>query len=857
MEWLQNTFQENSLLLILTIVLALSWIFMLKGMLKKSEDASSRAIQDLLERSQDLFFAYEPDGKMKSCNQAMVDLTGYKTAEFLKLNIDRWAAPEHKNRVQSLPAQLIEKKGMISHELNVFTKDQKRIRLEIWSHPVLQGGNLSLIQNLARASADGGKSSKRSQERKEKLLEISQEISRNLIQCDDSGIHEMVEVSIDLILKSCQFDRFTLFLIEGSKDQILRTVEKQSKEAANYKQSSIVPFRQVPWLSGRMLKGDQFSVLNVDDLPVEAISDQQYLKSRSTISGVYAPVFRNENPIAYIELSKRSTTAALSDWTQSEMGIISNLGLIIKTALDRVHHQSDREMRETLLETMNDTAPVAFYVAHRQTGQILYFNHRFCEIWRMEHLAGQMFRGELRHQETIKRCQGYLSKEEDWPSIVTEQKSLSWYQEKEAPLKDGRTVRCLASEVREIESNEYLGDLYMFEDVTDRLSLSEQLRQSQKMESVGQLAAGVAHDFNNILTIIHGHTGMLIAKKQLQAEIIDPVQQIADAATRATELTRQLLAFSRKQEMRPKTLDLNDVIHKLSKMLKRVVFGFSIDIDFEYGSELACVEGDTGMIEQILLNLTVNARDAMDGGGKLKIRTCLKEIDAAHAARIPDAKAGSFICLAVTDTGCGMSAETQRKIFEPFFTTKGPGKGTGLGLSTVYGIVKQHQGWLEVDSELGKGTTFSVLLPASSNALEKVVVEEAVSAVSLAGSETILILEDELILLELAQDILREYGYTMLPATSSEEALEIWKDKSNEVDLLLTDIVMPSGLSGRELAEKLVQEKPSLKVIFASGYTAETAIEGLTLEEGLNFLAKPYTPQHLIKTVRNRLETPV
>ena len=204
-----------------------------------------------------------------------------------------------------------------------------------------------------------------------------------------------------------------------------------------------------------------------------------------------------------------------------------------------------------------------------------------------------------------------------------------------------------------------------------------------------------------------------------------------------------------------------------------------------------------------------------------------------------------------------MSAETQRKIFEPFFTTKGPGKGTGLGLSTVYGIVKQHQGWLEVDSELGKGTTFSVLLPASENSVLSVVVEEAVSAASLAGSETILILEDELILLELAQDILREYGYTMLPATSSEEALEIWKEKSEEVDLLLTDIVMPSGLSGRELADKLVQEKPNLKVIFASGYTAETAIEGLTLEEGLNFLAKPYTPQNLIKTVRNRLETPV
>ncbi len=845
--------------MVLTIILALSWIYILKGMLKKSEADTGKAIQDLLERSQDLFFSYEPSGKLVSCNQAVLDLTGFRSEEFVRMDISRWAAPEHKNRVQSLPNQLMEKKGMVSHELNILTKDQKRIRLEIWSHPLIAGGKLSLIQNLARTSGtESSKSSRKSQERREKLQELFQEISRNLIQCEDSGIHELVESSLDSILKPCQFDRFTLFQIIESQERLIRSIEKHQGEAATYKQNVVIPFKQVPWLSGKMLKGERFTILNVDDLPVEAIADQQYLKSRATASSLYAPIYQHGQVVAFIELSKATQTTALADWSQAEMMIISNLGLIIKTALERVHQQSESEARETLLETMNDTAPVAFYVAHRETGQILYFNHRFCEIWRMEHLAGKMYRGELKHSDALQRCKGFLKDEHQWPKVESsENRGQFLYRETEALLNDGRTIRCMTSEVREIDTSDYLGDLFMFEDVTERLSLSEQLRQSQKMESVGQLAAGVAHDFNNILTIIHGHTGMLIAKKQLSPELSDPVQQIADAATRATELTRQLLAFSRKQEMRPKTLDLNDVIVKLSKMLKRVVFGFSIEIDFAYADQLACVEGDTGMIEQILLNLTVNARDAMDGGGSLKIRTEMFEVDGEHASRNPDAKAGSYVCLRVTDTGCGMSQETQRKIFEPFFTTKGPGKGTGLGLSTVYGIVKQHQGWIEVDSEIGKGTTFSVLLPASSNTLETSAAEESTSSVSLAGSETILILEDEFILLELAQDILREYGYKLLPATSSEEALEIWKEKSEEIDLLLTDIVMPTGLSGRELADKLIQEKPDLKVIFASGFTAETAIEGLTLEEGLNFLAKPYTPENLIKTVRNRLETPV
>ncbi len=392
------------------------------------------------------------------------------------------------------------------------------------------------------------------------------------------------------------------------------------------------------------------------------------------------------------------------------------------------------------------------------------------------------------------------------------------------------------------------------DDITDRLSLEEQLRQSQKMESVGQLAAGVAHDFNNMLTIIQGHSSALLAKPTLPPEVQDPLQAVYFAAERAAGLTRQLLMFSRKNVIQPDLLDLREVVGNMSKMLGRLL-GETIQLDFQPPPDLPAVEGDVGMIEQVIMNLAVNARDAMPQGGRLTIKIDTLTIDSDYVKSHADAHAGQFVRLRVTDTGIGMDALTLHRIFEPFFTTKEVGKGTGLGLATVYGIVKQHEGWVEVTSEPNKGAAFDVFFPASERNLapkqEAPVLPESELS---GGTESILIVEDEPILREMARDILSGYGYRIFEASSGREALDTWQQKSDEIDLLLTDMVMPEGISGAELARQLVVNHPRLKIIFTSGYTANEVNTRLLVKMKARYLQKPYTQADLAKTVRECLD---
>jgi signal transduction histidine kinase/ActR/RegA family two-component response regulator len=393
------------------------------------------------------------------------------------------------------------------------------------------------------------------------------------------------------------------------------------------------------------------------------------------------------------------------------------------------------------------------------------------------------------------------------------------------------------------------------EDITDRLSLEAQLRQSQKMESIGQLAAGVAHDFNNMLTVIQGHSGMVLSKANLPPGLFDCAQAIYFAAERAASLTRQLLMFSRKNVMQPKPLDLRAIIGNLSKMLKRVL-GETISLDFNPLPELPLVQADIGMIEQVIMNLVVNARDAMPNGGTLTISAHPVEIRAAYVQTHPEARVGPFVCLRVSDTGCGMDAATLGRIFEPFFTTKDVGKGTGLGLATVYGIVKQHEGWIEVTSEVGNGSTFDVFLPASSEPLKVASPESPLVAPVRGGQETILVVEDEPVLRDMARLILQDCGYRVLEAGSGAEALQVWERQAKAIDLVLTDMVMPGGMSGRELAARLFANHPPLKVIFTSGYNVEEAKTDFFRRGGGVFLQKPYTRTDLAKVVREALDKP-
>jgi len=393
------------------------------------------------------------------------------------------------------------------------------------------------------------------------------------------------------------------------------------------------------------------------------------------------------------------------------------------------------------------------------------------------------------------------------------------------------------------------------ENITERLSLEAQLRQSQKMESIGQLAAGVAHDFNNMLTIIQGHSGMLLAKAAQKAELLDSAQAIYFAAERAANLTRQLLMFSRKNLMQPKPVDLREAVTHLGKMLQRLL-GETIKLEFLPPRELPLVHADVGMVEQVIMNLAVNARDAMPKGGTLTISTSPVEISEAYVHTHPEAHLGSFVCLRVSDTGCGMDAYTISRIFEPFFTTKEVGKGTGLGLATVYGIMKQHEGWIDVASEPGKGSTFSVFFPASAESADLKPVGHDTGLEVRGGRETILIVEDEPVLRDLAHVILQECGYSILEAGSGREALGVWERHSESIDLLLTDMVMPEGISGMDLAQRLLSANPKLKVIFASGYSMEEVDTAFVRKGGACFLQKPYTHVTLAKAVRQCLDAP-
>jgi CheY-like chemotaxis protein len=378
-----------------------------------------------------------------------------------------------------------------------------------------------------------------------------------------------------------------------------------------------------------------------------------------------------------------------------------------------------------------------------------------------------------------------------------------------------------------------------------------QLRQAVKMEAVGRLAGGVAHDFNNILTAITGYSELALMNLDPLDPVRHDVKDILAAAERATSLTHQLLAFSRKQVLHPQRLDLNQVVANLDKMLRRII-GEDIDLVTILGPELGAVMADPGQIEQVIMNLVVNARDAMPQGGNLTIETANADLDEAYARKRVQVQPGPYVMLAVSDTGVGLDRDSLDRIFEPFFTTKEAGKGTGLGLATVYGIVKQSGGYVGVYSEVGHGTTFKIYLPR---------LEEAAGAGPPAagtaelrrGRETLLLVEDADLLRGLAREVLERAGYMVLEARNGAEALQVHQQHEGPIHLLLTDVVMP-GMNGRELAEQLAPLEPEMKVLYMSGYTDDTIVQHGVLEPGVAFLQKPFSPAALTRKVREVLE---
>ncbi len=503
---------------------------------------------------------------------------------------------------------------------------------------------------------------------------------------------------------------------------------------------------------------------------------------------------------------------------------------------------SERARLETVLQQM----PAGVIMAEAPSGKLVMINGRVESIFRGPFRIGGGIKDYFQYQAF--RPNGRPYRPEEHPLARTIQSGeVITDEEMEIVRADGTRAAVLVSSapIRNPEGT-ILAAALTLHDVTERTQLEHQLRQAQKMEAMGRLAGGVAHDFNNLLTVIGGYGQMVRDALDAKSPLRRDIEAILEASDRASTLTRQLLTFSRRQMVEPRVLDLNRNISRISRMLRRVIRE-DIELVTLLKADPARIKADPAQIEQVLLNVAVNAKDAMPKGGKLTVETAY--VDVAEEATAPDGlKPGQYVALSMTDTGTGMDAETQSHLFEPFFTTKSKGKGTGLGLSTVYGIVKQNGGEIVIASELGRGTTVRIYFPLAE---ERVKAGGAGSRrpAALPGTETVLVVEDDAEVRKLAAEMLSRQGYTVLEAASGPEALRVWRQHASSIDLLLTDVVMPS-MAGPELAAQLTAERTGLKVLYMSGYPEEVmAKHGLSVSES-TFLHKPFTSDALIHSVR-------
>jgi signal transduction histidine kinase/DNA-binding response OmpR family regulator len=660
----------------------------------------------------------------------------------------------------------------------------------------------------------------------------------------DVGLALTRRDSLQAILDSCASAMVTHL---GAAVAEISTLEPEAKAferqalaiSANPKQqASSPPARPLPTKLdlGWIVEGRPVLIRHV--LNDERIPDQEWIKREKITSYAAYPLFLESKLVGLMSIY---TSHLLTEQIGQEMGSVAyGIALCIERkrseeALDasETKYRCERKMAENAIQKLAafprvNPNPVLEFASD---GTLTYANDAARELaqslGKQDVLATLPPNAATMARDCLATGQKLLRQE-----LKIEKRTISW---SFFPIAGSQVVHCYGN------------------DITEVLSLEAQFRHAQKLESVGQMAAGIAHDFNNVLTVIQGYSESLLLRCSEDRETTAAVKQIADSARRAAALTRQLLMFSRKQVIQPRILGLNTILRDFTAMLRRLL-GEDVVLQAEYTEDLPSIEADRGMLEQIVMNLAVNARDAMPKGGTLFIGTGTVTIGPDYVSHHPDSRAGDFICMTVTDTGSGMDQKTLDRIFEPFFSTKAVGKGTGLGLATVYGIVKQHLGWIEVLSEVGRGTTFKIYFPPSAIDEEEIVTQPLADPQAVRGrNEIILLVEDEPVVRELVSEVLQQYEYRVLEASSGVEALRVWDEHDGQIDLLLTDMVMPEGMTGRELASQLKKRKPELKVIYTSGYSPE--MMGTSFGQGDTvFLPKPYLPPQLAHMVRQSLD---
>lgn len=762
---------------------------------KRSEEAlreSEDRYRDLVEHSNDLICTHDLEGRMLSVNQTAAKVLGYDRDALLGRNIREALLPEFRDQFENYITE-IQKNGIARGLMTVQTRTGEKRVWEYTNTLRIEGVDVPIVRGMAHDVTEQRRAEEALRESEERYRVVAETATDVIITIDENSTilfaNGTVERMFGYAVSELLGKQITMLMPE-----YLRHVHKAA--VSRYVQTSQ---KHTNWesveLTGLHKSGQE--------IPLE-ISLGEFSKN-----------------------GRRFFTGIARDMTERKR---------FEEALQR-----EKEYTEHII-----SAAPTLIVGIAPDGATTFINHAITRVtgygpeeivgqnWWRTHYPGAEYRQVDQLFEEFKQGRAVVNYEMTLTTKSGSKRTVSWN-----------------SVNRSNKQGEIIEIIGIGADVTERRELEDQLRQSQKMEAVGQLAGGVAHDFNNLLTVIIGYSDLLLSELGRSEPPRLKVEEIKKAGERAASLTRQLLAFSRRQVLQPKVLNLNAIVADVEKMLRRLI-GEDIDLLTVLEPSLNQIKADPGQIEQVILNLVVNARDAMPQGGKLTIETANVYLDNKYARKHMSIQPGHYVMLVVSDTGCGMNAETQARMFEPFFTTKEQGKGTGLGLSTVYGIVKQSGANIWAYSEVGKGTAFKIYLPRADGVVESDESRETPAELP-QGRETVMLAEDEEQVRRMIREILEMNGYRVLEASSGKEALSIYKQYGEQIDLILTDAVMPQ-MSGRELAQSLETLNPGIKVLYMSGYTDDAIVRHGLLDQGIAFLQKPFTPEALTRKVREVLD---
>jgi two-component system cell cycle sensor histidine kinase/response regulator CckA len=814
---------------------------------KQAEKAlreSEERYRDLVENAHDLIYEHDLKGNYTSANAAGEHMTGYSLAETLQLNLLQTVAPESLKKAQDMLRRKLAGESVTAYELEVIAKDGRRIPIEVNTRLVLRDGVAVGVQGIARDITKRKQSEKALRHSEARTRAILESAMDCIITMDHTGQvvdwnpaaekafgysfeeavgREMAELIIPLRYREHHRQGLARYLATGSARVMGNRIELSATRADGAEFPVELTITRIELEGNPMFTGY-----------VRDITNRKEAESRLAAQYAVTRALAESNTISEGALETLKVLCESLGWEFGALWTIEPAQGVLRCAQLWNGPDGKSDEFEKMSRTIGFAPGIGIPGRVWKHGQPLWIS----EVTADENIPRSTAAAEAGFHSA---CGFPIPLRAEVMGVV-EFFSRSTRKPDPALLAMMATIGSQIGQFIERKRVE-----------TALVDSEEQLRQSQKLEAIGQLAGGVAHDFNNLLTVIGGYSSILLNKLEQDSPLRVSVQEIKRASDRAAGLTRQLLAFSRKQILQPKILDLNLVVSDLEKMVRRLI-GEDVDLLAITDPNLGQVKADPGQLEQVLLNLIVNARDAMPSGGKLTIET-------ANAILSPDyalshgAPGGPYVMLAVSDTGSGMDAELQNHVFEPFFTTKVPGKGTGLGLATVYGIVKQSDGHIWLYSEVGKGTCFKIYLPR----VDDVVTDEVnTGGLRLApkGTETLLLVEDEDQVRQIVKAILEQQGYDVFAAANGEEALKLAELHGPRLDLLVTDLVMPQ-MSGRELAEQLSLTLPDLKVLYMSGYTDDAIVRHGLLDASLSFIQKPFDSATAARKVREVLDSGV